>query len=462
MKKKTLYWLIGILCSLVILLLVLKASGVIGKEEGIKVAVDKASNRNIIEVVTASGKIYPEIEVKVSSDVSGEITDLLVLEGDSVKKGQVLARIYADIYGSMVDKAAASVSQQQAQLANSTASLNSFKARLSQNKAAYDRNKELLGQKVISKSEFETAEATYLASLADYNAAVQQINGNRFAIQSARADLNEANKNLGRTTIAAPMSGIISLLSVKKGERVVGTAQMTGTEMLRIADMNTMEVQVDVGENDVPKVKYGDTAIIEVDAYNNRQFKGIVTQIASSSKGAATATIATASSAEQVTSYIVHIRILPSSYQDLIDNGTKRTFPFRPGMSASVDIQTRHVNNVLTIPINAVTTRDSTKAHGDKEKDKKAPEQDDTTPGSSASTKPTMNEVVFLLQKDGTVKMVAVKTGVQDDAWIQVTSGLNAGDQVISAPYTAISRLLENGKKVKVVPKADLFEGQAK
>lgn len=460
MKKKTLYWLIGILCSLVILLLVLKASGVIGKDEGIKVAVDKASNRNIIEVVTASGKIYPEIEVKVSSDVSGEITDLLVLEGDSVKKGQVLARIYADIYGSMVDKAAASVSQQQAQLANSSAALNSFKARLAQNKAAFDRNKELLGQKVISRSEFETSEATYLASLADYNAALQQINGNKFAIQSARADLNEANKNLGRTTISAPMSGIISLLSVKKGERVVGTAQMTGTEMLRIADMNTMEVQVDVGENDVPKVKYGDTAIIEVDAYNNRQFKGIVTQIASSSKGAATATASTASSAEQVTSYIVHIRVLPSSYQDLIDKVGKRTFPFRPGMSASVDIQTRHVNDVLTIPINAVTTRDadSTKAHGDKKK----AEQDDTTPGSSANTKPVVNEVVFVLQKDGTVKMVAVKTGVQDDAWIQITSGLNAGDQVISAPYTAISRLLENGKKVKVVPKGDLFEGQAK
>lgn len=457
MKKKTLYWLIGILGSLVILLMVLKASGVIGKEEGIKVAVEKAANRNIIEVVTASGKIYPEIEVKVSSDVSGEITDLLVLEGDSVKKGQVLARIYADIYGSMVDKAAASVSQQQAQLANTTAALNSYKAKLAQSKAAYERNKELLSQKVISRSEFETAEATYLATQADYNAALQQINGNKFAIQSAKADLNEANKNLGRTTISAPMSGIISLLSVKKGERVVGTAQMTGTEMLRIANMSTMEVQVDVGENDIPKVKYGDTAIIEVDAYNNRQFKGIVTQIASSSKGAATATVTTASSAEQVTSYIVHIRVLPESYQDLIVPGG-RTFPFRPGMSASVNIQTRHVNNVLAIPINSVSTRDSSNAHGDKDKKK----QDDTTPGSSANTKVAVNEVVFVLQKDGTVKMVTVKTGVQDDAWIQILSGINEGDQVISAPYTAISRTLENGKKVKIVPKSELFEGQGK
>ncbi|CAL1520875.1 efflux RND transporter periplasmic adaptor subunit [Chitinophaga sp. MM2321] len=457
MKKKTLYWLIGIIGSLVILLVVLKASGVIGKEEALKVAVDKASRNNIIEVVTASGKIFPEIEVKVSSDVSGEITELTVLEGDSVKRGQVLARIYGDIYGSMVDKAVASVSQSQAQLANTAAALNSFKARLDQNKAAYNRNKELLAQKVISKVEFETSEATYLASLADYNAAVQQINSNKFGVQSAQANLNEANKNLGRTTITAPMSGIISLLSVKKGERVVGTAQMTGTEMLRIADMNAMEVQVDVGENDIPKVKYGDTAIIEVDAYNNRHFKGIVTQIASSSKGAATATGTT--SAEQVTSYIVHIRILTSSYQDLIDPSQHKYFPFRPGMSASVDIQTRHENNVLAIPINAVTTRDADSTNGG---DKKPAAQDNTTPGSAASTKPDVNEVVFVLQKDNTVKMASVKTGVQDDANIQILSGLKEGDQVISAPYSAVSRTLANGKKVEVVPKAKLFEGQPK
>ncbi|MBV8254457.1 MAG: efflux RND transporter periplasmic adaptor subunit [Chitinophaga sp.] len=453
MKKKTLYWLIGTLGSLIILLIALKSAGVIGKEEGIKVAADKAAHNNIIEVVTASGKIYPEIEVKVSSDVSGEITDLLVQEGDSVKKGQMLARIYADIYGSMVDKAAASVSQSRAQLANTTASLNSFKARLDQNKAAYLRNKELLEQKVISRVEFETSEATYLASLADYNAAVQQINSSKFGVASAQANLTEANKNLGRTTISAPMGGIISLLSVKKGERVVGTAQMTGTEMLRIADMNSMEVQVDVGENDIPKVKYGDTAIIEVDAYNNRKFKGIVTQIASSSKGAATLTAA-ASSAEQVTNYIVHIRILSSSYTDLltITNGGKKVYPFRPGMSASVDIQTRHVNNILAIPINAVTTRDmdSTKG-GDKKPD-----------AAAGSSKTGTNEVVFVLQPDNTVKMVQVTTGVQDDTNIEILSGLKEGDQVISAPYSAVSRTLSNGKKVKVVPKAQLFEATQK
>ncbi|WP_143308233.1 efflux RND transporter periplasmic adaptor subunit [Chitinophaga vietnamensis] len=461
MKKKTLYWLIGILGSLVILLLVLKASGVIGKEEAISVATDKASRKNITEIVTASGKIYPEVEVKVSSDVSGEITDLLVLEGDSVQKGQVLARIYADIYGSMVDKAAASVSQSQAQLANTAAALNSYKARLDQNKAAYERNKTLYTQKVISKAEFETSEGTYLASLADYNAAIQQINSNKYAVASAQANLTEANKNLGRTTITAPMSGIISLLSVKKGERVVGTAQMTGTEMLRIANMNAMEVQVDVGENDIPKVKYGDTASIEVDAYNSRRFKGIVTQIASSSKGAASATVSSgASSAEQVTSYIVHIRILPESYADLIQPGVKKSFPFRPGMSASVDIQTRHVYNVLSIPINAVTTRDTDTTKGGK----KAPAvQDNTTPGAASNTKPDVNEVVFLLnKKDNTVKMVTVKTGLQDDTNIEILSGLSDNDEVISAPYSAVSRTLANGKKVKVVPKTQLFEGAQK
>ncbi len=453
MKKKTLYWLIGILGSLIILLIILKSAGVIGKEEGIKVAVDKAARNNIIEVVTASGKIYPEIEVKVSSDVSGEITDLQVQEGDSVKKGQIVARIYADIYGSMVDKAAASVSQSQAQLANTTASLNSFKARLDQNKAAFQRNKELLDQKVISRSEFETSEATYLASLADYNAAVQQINSSKFGVASAQANLTEANKNLGRTTITAPMGGIISLLSVKKGERVVGTAQMTGTEMLRIADMNSMEVQVDVGENDIPKVKYGDTAIIEVDAYNNRKFKGIVTQIASSSKGAASLT-ATSSSAEQVTNYIVHIRVLSSSYADLltITNGGKKVYPFRPGMSASVDIQTRHVNNILAIPINAVTTRDTDSTKGDKKTDTAA----------AGSSKSGTKEVVFILQPDNTVKMVQVTTGVQDDTNIEILSGLKEGEQVISAPYSAVSRTLSNGKKVKVVPKTQLFESTQK
>lgn len=452
-KKKLLYWIIGGFVALIVILFLVKRSG---KDEGIKVATDKAAQKDIIEVVSASGKVYPEIEVKVSSDVSGEITDLLVLEGDSVQKGQVLARIYADVYGSMRDRAAAAVSQSEADLANSAAGLNAFKARLDQAKFAFDRNSELLKQKVISNSEFETAEATYKAALADFNAASQRINSSKFAIASAQANLTEANKNLGRTTILSPMTGSVSLLSVKKGERVVGTAQMTGTEMLRIADMSTMEVQVDVGENDIPKVKFGDSAIIEVDAYNNRKFKGVVTQIASSSKGAATSAT---TSAEQVTNYIVHIRIAPSSYADLVGAGKIRKFPFRPGMSASVDIQTRTEKQALSIPINAVTTRNPDDTVKSKVADKNAPAPPSENTGEA---KKDFKEVVFVLQKDNTVKMVEVTTGIQDDNNIGIKTGLKAGDEVISGPYSAISKELENGKKVKVVPKSQLFEGAKK
>ncbi|MBO9152676.1 efflux RND transporter periplasmic adaptor subunit [Chitinophaga sp. GCM10012297] len=452
-KKRLLFWTIGGLIVLIVLFALVKGSG---KDEGIKVAIDKVAKKDIIEVVSASGKIFPEIEVKVSSDISGEITDLMVEEGDSVVKGQVLARIYADIYGSARDRAAAAVSQSQAELANSDAALSAFKARLDQSKAAFDRNAELLKQKVISRSEFETAEATYKAAQSDYNAALQRINSSKFAVSSAQANLTEANKNLGRTTILAPMGGTVSLLSVKKGERVVGTAQMTGTEMLRIADMATMEVQVDVGENDIPKVKFGDSALIEVDAYTNRKFKGLVTQIASSSKGAATATAAT-SSAEQVTNYVVHIRILPSSYADLIDPKFPRRFPFRPGMSANVDIQTHTEKQVLAIPINAVTTRNPADTAKKDQPKKGGPAQPDN--GAVAEEgKREFKEVVFLLQKDNTVKMAEVTVGIQDDNNIQVITGLKEGQEVISGPYTAVSRQLENGKKVKVVPKNQLFE----
>jgi HlyD family secretion protein len=456
MKKKTLYWIFGILLFVVIVGFIFAKAG---KKEGIKVAVDKTAEKNIIEVVSASGKIYPETEVKVSSDVSGEIIELPVLEGDSVTKGQVLVRIYADVYGSVRDKANASLSQAQAQLANTAASLNSYKARLEQNKAAYERNKELLAQKVVSRSEFETAEGTYRAALADYNAAAELVNSNKFAVQNAKAGLTEANTNLLRTTISSPMNGVVSLLPVKRGERVVGTGQMTGTEIMRIADLNVMEVQVDVGENDIPRVKYNDTAIVEVDAYNNRKFKGIVTQIASSSKGAATA--ASTSSAEQVTSYIVHIRILQESYQDLIDPKNTKNFPFRPGMSASVDIQTHRKNNVLAVPINAVTTREVVDSTGSGRKvgEAKKVESDGST--AVADNKVT-KEVVFVLQADKTVKMVEVTTGVQDDINIEVLSGLKVGDEVVSAPYSAVSKDLEAKKKVIIVQKKELFEGTAK
>lgn len=466
MKRSTLYIIIG-LVLLIIVLLVLKSKGIIGGADGIKVATEKAAYHDIIQTVSASGKIYPETIVSISSDVSGEIVDLPVVEGDSITQGQVVAKIYADIYSSIKTRSAASVNQTQAQLANAKASLGAFKAALDQQKAAYDRNKKLFDLKVISKQEFEQAESAYQQALANYNAAEQQVNGGNYALQASQADLQQAVENLHRTTITAPMSGYVTYLPVKKGERVVGTAQMAGTEIMRVANMDTMEVQVDVGENDVPKVFLGDTALIEVDAYNDRKFKGVVTQIASSSQGlAAQQSGSSSSSASQVTNYTVHIRILRNSYQDLLQPNHPEHFPFRPGMSANVDIQTKRSNHVLAVPIGAVTVGNASDTSSAKKKpaaDTAQNKKDSTTaPSNSSSNDVARNEIVYVVQPDHTVKAVSVTTSIQDDNYIEILSGLKDGDEVVSAPYTAVSQLLHNGSKVQVVPKGQLFEAPKK
>ena len=455
MNKKLLWIIIG-LVVVIIVMVVLKKAGALGKEEGIKVSSEKTSKKTIIETVTASGKIYPEIEVKVSPDISGEIVELNVQEGDSVRKGQVLARIYADIYSTQRDQAAAIVSQQQAMTANSSAQLESLKSTLDQAQATYNRQKKLVDDKVISKAEFEQAETALHTAQANYNATLQSIRSNQASVQSAKANLTKANKDLGRTTIVAPMNGVISLLSVKKGERVAGNSFNIGTEMMRVADMSGMEIRVDVGENDVPKVHLGDSALVEVDAYNNRKFKGIVTQIASSSKGAATQLAAT----NDVTNYEVRVRLLPDSYKDLIDPHKPKSFPFRPGMNASADIQTRRHENVLSVPINAVTTREkgsdkvvnSEKSSFDKKNDASSDDQ-----SAKASTS-GLEEVVYVLQPNSKVKKVVVKTDIQDINCIEIINGLKEGEEVITGPYSTVSKTLKDGTKVKVVPKEQLFE----
>ena len=449
-------WVIISLVLLIILLIVLKKTGVIGKEEGTKVTTEKVVKRTIIETVNASGKVYPEIEVKVSSDVSGEIVQLNIDEGDSVKKGQVLARIYADIYGSQRDQAAAGVTLQQAQVMNSQAQLNALLATLDQAKVTYDRQKKLLDDKVISRAEFEQADQTVKTATANYNAALAGIKGNQASVQSARAQLARANKDVSRATIVAPMDGVVSLLAVKKGERVVGTAQMAGTEMLRVADMKLIEVRVNVGENDIPKVHLGDSALVEVDAYNNRKFKGLVTKIASSSTGAAQST--QSANSTEVTNYEVHIRLLPESYSDLFDPGKPKSFPFRPGMNASADIQTKTHLNALSIPINAVTTRDK---KGDVKKEAKKGEGSqvsDVMAASNSASLDDLEEVVFVLQKDLTVKKVKVRTDIQDINNIEILAGLKEGDEVIVGPYNVVSKTLKEGMKVKVVSKEDVFD----
>jgi HlyD family secretion protein len=458
--NKTVKWILIVLGILIVVLVVGKVLAGSG-DDGIKVSTEKVTRRTIIETVNASGKVYPEVEVKISPDISGEITELKVEEGDSVKKGQVLARIYADIYATQRDQAAASVNQQVAMTANSQAQLDAQKAMMDQAQRTYERQKQLLQEKVISKSEFEQAESSWLSAKANYDATIQSIKGNQASIKNAQASLIRADKDLDRTTLTAPMDGVISSLSVKKGERVAGNSFNVGTEMMRVADMSVLEVRVDVGENDVVKVNLGDSADVEVDAYNDRKFKGIVTQIASSVKNSSGAAL----TSNDVTNYEVRIRLDPASYKDLIDPSRPKKFPFRPGMNASADIKTRRKVNVLSVPINSVNARvkgsdksiDDKKKEDAKNKSEEQQQADQQNP-NAPSVADELEEVAFVVQKDGKVKKVVVKSGIQDINYIEILSGLNEGDEVVTGPYNVISKTLKDGNKVKVVAKDKLFE----
>lgn len=437
MSNKRIYWIVGITLAVLIGFIVLQKAGVIGGDNSAKVAIEKVSRHDIIETVTASGKIYPVSEVKISPDVSGEVIDLYVEEGDSVRKGQVMANINATIYKSMVNKANAQLNQTKSSVSNASALTLQAKAQLDQATSTYSRNRDLFEEKVISAVEFESAEAAYKTAKANYKAALENIKGNQFGVASAQANVSEAVQTLRKTTIYSPMKGIVSKLFIKKGERVVGTAQMAGTEIMRVADMSKMKVDVEVGENDIQKVKFGDTANIEVEAYPNRKFKGQVVQISQSST--ATGLQQSISSlTDQVTNYTVSVELLPESYQDLIGED-KRHFPFRPGMSASVEILTKHQLQVLAVPINAVTTRE------DEE-------------GEKSSKTDKIKEYVFVVDAQNKTVLKQVTTSVQDNQYIQILSGLQDGEKVIIAPFSAIARTLKKDMKVKIVPKKDLFD----
>lgn len=417
-------------------LLVAKKSGWIGKEEGIEVAVAKAKPASIIEKVSASGKVQPEIEVKISPDVSGEITELYVKEGDSVVAGQLLLRIRPDNYQSMVEMQSASVNTQRANLAQARARLNQALANSKNVQQSYERNRKLFDQKVISQSEFDAARAQYEANRAEVDAARQSVRAAESTVRSANASLDESRKNLDKTTIYAPVSGTVSKLNVERGERVVGTSQMAGTEIMRIANLNNMEVRVNVNENDIVRVQLNDSALVEVDSYtnSNRKFRGVVTSIANTAKDAATL--------EAVTEFEVRIRLLNDSYQDLIQKNGRT--PFRPGMTASVDIITEQKDNVLSVPLASVTTRA-------KDKPKGTPT---TTVAQGEGDKPVRaedrpDEVVFV-HEGGKVKMVKVKTGISDFDNIEILSGLKPGQEVVSGPFKAVSKQLKEGDLVTV------------
>ncbi|TZF81160.1 efflux RND transporter periplasmic adaptor subunit [Pedobacter sp. BS3] len=444
-KNNTLKYVLITAVVLLIIAVVGNKLGWFGNGKKVQVATEKAETRTIIETVSASGKIEPEVEVKLSSEVSGEIVELLVKEGDVVKKGQLLCKIRPDVLQSGYNRAEASLNSQKAALANSEQLLKQAEANYKNTEAHYKRSTELYKQKVLSASEFDAAQAEYQAAKANIEALRQNVIGSRYGVEQSAAAVKEAGDNLAKTTIFAPVDGVISALEVELGERVVGTAQMAGTEIMRIANMNTMQASVDVNESDINRVSINDSAEIEIDAFRNKKFKGIVTEIASSAS-------VTGTSADQVTNFTVKVRILPESYQALVKKDATNPSPFRPGLSATVDIQTNKVT-ALSVPIQAVTTRD----------EQKKTDKPDTGQKEEAKKEHTATRfVVFAYQKDGKVKQIPVTTGIQDDTYIQVLSGLNAGDEVVAHPFTAITTTLKDGMAVEKVSKDKLFAADKK
>lgn len=449
----------GIFIAILLTVIILKkGSG----SEVLNVATEKAERRDITEIVSASGKVQPEVEVKISSDVSGEIVELLVKEGDTVHKGQLLMRINPVIYQSAVERMMATLNGSRAQLANSSARLEQSKAQLTNAESSFNRNKKLHDQAAISDSEFEQAKASYESAKADAAASAESVKSADFNVRSTEASLKEATDNLAKTSIFAPVDATVSKLNKRKGERIVGMAQMEGTEVMRLANLNEMEVQVDVNENDILRVEEGDTALIEVDAHNNRKFKGVVTEVANSANTSGLTT-------DQVTNFPVKIRILHDSYADLIDPKQPNRYVFLPGMSATVEIQTKSVRNVISVPIQSVTTRTDTASKKTTEKKADAPQGGDgggppaivvhDSKDKEKSNDKKAIECVFVY-RDNKVVLVAVTVGVQDNMYIEITSGLKEGDEVISAPYKSISTLLYNGASVTKVSKEQLVAAE--
>jgi HlyD family secretion protein len=433
MSRKKLYYLIGGAIALIVVLIALSKMGVIGnKDEGKEVETAAVDEITIVETVSATGKIQPEIEVKISSEVSGEIIDLPVKEGQVVKKGDLLVRINPDLYTSGYNRTISNLS-------GTKAGLSQAEAQFAEAKANYDRSKGLFEKGIISRADWEKSVSSFEVAKANRQSAY-------YNVQSASATVSEAKDNLGRTTIYAPADGTISMLNVELGERVLGTQQMTGTEILRVANLHNMEVEVDVNENDIVKVSIGDSAKVEVDAYLKKEFKGIVTSISNSASATQTA--------DQVTNFKVKIRILKESYQDLVEGKPKDYSPFRPGMTATVDIITKRKDNVLGVPISAVVIKTDTTANA-KRRTSDKPVQDDDKPRPKTDKK---YECVFVKSGDK-AKLRVVKTGIQDDTNIEITQGLKKGDVVITGPYTTVTKELKPNDKVTV--KKDDKDGAA-
>ena len=427
MSKKKVYIIIGIIVALIIVLIALSKAGVLGdNDKSIEVETAKANEITIVETVSATGKIQPEIEVKISSQVSGEIIDLPIKEGQVVKKGDLLVKINPDLYTSGLNRSVSNYS-------GTKSGLNQADASFKEAQASYQRNKTLFDKGIISKSDWDKATAAFEVAKANKQTAY-------YNVQSASASVKEAKDNLGRTTIYSPNDGTISKLSVELGERILGTQQMAGTELLRVANLNNMEVEVDVNENDIVKINIGDETKIQVDAYLKKEFKGIVTSISNSASSTTTA--------DQVTNFKVKVRILKESYMDLIQGKPATYSPFRPGMTATVDIITTRKENVIGIPISSVVIKSDTTATS-------KIEIVDEKEGDKVKTKSDKKlECVFVKVGDK-AKIRIVKTGIQDDTNIEILSGLKKGDEVITGPFVTVSKDLNSGDKVKLATTKD-------
>lgn len=431
-KKRNPILIISIIIAVILLaIFVAKQLGWIGGEKAVAVRFTTAEPHTIIERVSASGTVQPVIEVKISPEVPGEIIELNVEEGDSVQQDQLLVRIRPDNFESALSRTLANLNQQRANLAQVQAQATSAQAQLERARLTYERNKGLYEDKVISDADFEQIQSDYQVALQNYESAQQNVEAARYAIRSSEATVEEARENLSLTSIYAPMGGIVSKLDVEQGERVVGTSQMAGTEMLRIADLSRMEVRVDVNENDIIRVSLGDTASIEVDAYSyeNDRFQGVVTSIANTANEKLTD--------EAVTEFEVRIKLLNESYQDLLES--RGPFPFRPGMTASVDILTNKKEDVLSVPLSAVTTRP-----------KENEGEEESQSADVFSSQEELDEVVFRKSGEERVEKVVVETGISDYENIEIISGLEEGDEVVSGPYIAISNQLQDSSRVEV------------
>jgi HlyD family secretion protein len=444
MKLKHILIAVGILIAL---LVVAKLTGLIGGEKIEQVTVEKAEVRKVTETVTASGKIQPETEVKLSSEVSGEVVELLVKEGDVVKKGQLLFKVRPDVLKSGFDRASASYSSQKASVASADQLLKQSQGTFANEEGIYKRNVELFKKKVISVAEFDAAKAAYSTAKTNLESAKQSVIAAKFNLATSGANVQEASANLAKATIFAPVDGVISKLSVELGDRILGTAQFAGTEIMRISNLNSMEVNVDVNENDINRVNVGDSAAIEVDAFADKKFKGVVTEIASSSKDVGSTTT---SSVDQVTNFVVKVRISSDSYSGVKGGAKDLPSPFRPGLSATVDIESSTVNS-LSVPIQSVFTKAPAKEDkGDSGNDENQKKQ------QSKLNDKLIKQYVYTYS-NGIVKQVEVTTGIQNDQYIQIKSGLKAGTEVVSGPYSAVQNKLKDGMKVEKTTKDKLF-----